>query len=60
MVEPTESEPLCEIDRFIEAMISIRKEIDMVETGAYTLEDNPLVNAPHTTADMVDVDACNC
>ncbi|KMT65794.1 aminomethyl-transferring glycine dehydrogenase [Catenovulum maritimum] len=56
MVEPTESEPLCEIDRFIEAMISIRKEIDMVETGAYTLEDNPLVNAPHTTADMVDVE----
>ncbi|MFC4563375.1 aminomethyl-transferring glycine dehydrogenase [Nocardiopsis mangrovi] len=48
MVEPTESENLAELDRFIEAMIAIRGEIDRVAEGGYDREDNPLKNAPHT------------
>ena len=48
MVEPTESEDLGEIDRFINAMISIRKEIAAVQDGLWPAGDNPLVNAPHT------------
>jgi glycine dehydrogenase len=47
MVEPTESEGLEELDRFIEAMIAIRAEIAAVERGEQTIEDNVLVNAPH-------------
>jgi len=49
MIEPTESEPKGEIDRFIDAMISIREEIRAVEMDVYPKDDNPLVNAPHTT-----------
>jgi glycine dehydrogenase len=48
MIEPTESEDLGEIDRFIDAMISIRSEADQVAAGVWPAEDNPLVNAPHT------------
>ena len=48
MIEPTESEPKVEIDRFIDAMIAIREEIRAVEMGVYPKDDNPLVNAPHT------------
>ncbi|HEX3749335.1 MAG TPA: aminomethyl-transferring glycine dehydrogenase [Streptosporangiaceae bacterium] len=48
MVEPTESEDLAELDRFCEAMISIRQEIERVEAGDYDRDDNPLKNAPHT------------
>ncbi len=48
MVEPTESEPLAEVDRFCNAMISIAKEINEVKTGTWSKEDNPLVNSPHT------------
>lgn len=48
MVEPTESESLFEIDRFITAMKQIKKEIDQVAAGKWTPEDNPLRNAPHT------------
>ena len=47
MIEPTESESLVELDRFIEAMISIRDEINQVEEGTYSIEDSPLRNAPH-------------
>ena len=47
MIEPTESESLVELDRFIEAMISIRKEIQEVEDNTYSMEDSPLRNAPH-------------
>lgn len=47
MVEPTESEDLAEIDRFIEAMIAIRGEIEDVITGEFTVEQSPLRNAPH-------------
>ncbi|WP_250279385.1 aminomethyl-transferring glycine dehydrogenase subunit GcvPB, partial [Frankia sp. Cppng1_Ct_nod] len=50
MVEPTESEDLGEIDRFCEAMISIRREADLVGKGAWPVHDNPLRNAPHTAA----------
>ncbi|MDN5852777.1 MAG: aminomethyl-transferring glycine dehydrogenase, partial [Actinomycetia bacterium] len=49
MVEPTESEDLGELDRFCDAMIAIRAEIDRVEQGEWAVEDSPLRNAPHTT-----------
>jgi glycine dehydrogenase len=52
MIEPTESESLAEIDRFCEAMLSIREEIRAVETGEMDPEDNPLRNAPHTVEDL--------
>jgi len=48
MIEPTESESLVELDRFISAMKAIRAEIAQVEQGIWTADDNPLVNAPHT------------
>jgi glycine dehydrogenase len=48
MVEPTESEDLAELDRFCDAMIAIRAEIDQVEAGDWPAGDNPLANAPHT------------
>ncbi|WP_330437554.1 aminomethyl-transferring glycine dehydrogenase [Micromonospora sp. NBC_00821] len=50
MVEPTESEDLAELDRFCDAMIAIRAEIEQVGSGAWPLGDNPLGNAPHTAA----------
>ncbi|WP_458108155.1 aminomethyl-transferring glycine dehydrogenase [Arthrobacter sp. R3-55] len=53
MVEPTESEDLAEIDRFIEAMITIRAEIEQVAGGDFTVEKSPLRNAPHTAAAVV-------
>jgi glycine dehydrogenase len=56
MVEPTESEDLAELDRFVSAMIAIRAEIDRVSAGDWPAGDNPLANAPHTAA-MVSADA---
>jgi len=53
MVEPTESEPKSEIDRFCEAMIAIADEAAKVESGEWPAEDNPLVNAPHTADDVM-------
>ena len=53
MVEPTESEDLAEIDRFIEAMIAIRAEIDRVAAGEWTPENSPLRGAPHTSRALV-------
>ncbi|MFF4986506.1 aminomethyl-transferring glycine dehydrogenase [Streptosporangium saharense] len=50
MIEPTESEDLAELDRFCEALIAIRGEIEKVGSGAYDKTDNPLRNAPHTAA----------
>jgi glycine dehydrogenase len=52
MVEPTESEDLGELNRFCDAMIAIRKEMDKVRDGEWPLENNPLVNAPHTQVDL--------
>jgi glycine dehydrogenase len=52
MVEPTESEDLGELDRFCDAMISIRHEIDAVGAGIWPLEDSPLRQAPHTAASV--------
>lgn len=52
MVEPTESEDLGELDRFCDAMIAIRREIDQVAAGTWTLEENPLVNAPHAAIEL--------
>ncbi len=53
MVEPTESEPKPELDRFINAMLAIRAEIAAVESGEMDRADNPLKNAPHTMEDLV-------
>ncbi|MCW2741886.1 MAG: glycine dehydrogenase [Blastococcus sp.] len=50
MVEPTESENKAELDRFVEAMVTIREEIEKVAAGEYDRTDNPLRNAPHTLA----------
>ena len=55
MVEPTESESKAELDRFIEAMLSIRAEIAQVQEGNWPAEDNPLKGAPHTLADITGV-----
>ena len=54
MIEPTESEAKYELDRFVNAMISIRQEIAKVESGEWDATDNPLHNAPHTLADICD------
>ncbi len=48
MIEPTESEDRGELDRFVEAMVAIRDEIDRVGKGEWPAEDNPLAGAPHT------------
>ncbi|WP_024814946.1 aminomethyl-transferring glycine dehydrogenase [Acidovorax sp. JHL-3] len=53
MVEPTESETLFEIDRFIDAMIAIRGEIRQIESGAWPQDNNPLKNAPHTAESLL-------
>ena len=54
MVEPTESEDLAEIDRFVDAMIGIRGEIERVASGEWPVDDNPLRGAPHTAACLAD------
>ena len=56
MVEPTESEPRAELDRFCDAMIAIRAEIANIESGAWPKDDNPLKNAPHTAASLLKAD----
>ena len=56
MVEPTESESKAELDRFIAAMISIREEIRQIENGVWAADNNPLKNAPHSQADVIDTD----
>ncbi len=53
MVEPTESETKAELDRFCDAMLSIRAEVDAIEAGELDAENNPLRNAPHTVEDLV-------
>ena len=59
MIEPTESESKIEIDRFCDALISIKNEIEKIGTK-YTLKDNPLVNAPHTAEEMVEDEWKHC
>ncbi|MEI6239127.1 MAG: aminomethyl-transferring glycine dehydrogenase [Planctomycetia bacterium] len=56
MVEPTESEPLAELDRFVDAMIAIREEIRRIEAGEWPEGDNPLKHAPHTAASVAATD----
>ena len=53
MVEPTESESMFELDRFCDALISIKQEIEAVQAGQLDAADNPLINAPHTLEDVV-------
>jgi len=53
MIEPTESESIEELDRFCDALISIKKEIDQVASGKIDKENNPLKNAPHTAVDLI-------
>ena len=53
MVEPTESEGLDELDRFCDAMIAIKREIDEIERGTWPVEDSPLRNAPHTAQCLI-------
>ena len=53
MVEPTESEPKREVDRFIDAMIGIADEAARIERGEWPKDDNPLANAPHTAAEVM-------
>ncbi len=56
MVEPTESETLAELDRFIDAMVSIRQEIAKIEAGQWPQDNNPLKHAPHTAASLMGVE----
>jgi glycine dehydrogenase len=53
MIEPTESEARCELDRFCDAMLAIKAEIMQVADGHWPLDDNPLVNAPHTAEQLI-------
>ena len=60
MLEPTESEPKAELDRFCEAMISIRREADLVHKGEWDKTDNPLKNSPHPAEDLTDPEWNHC
>ena len=60
MIEPTESESKGEIDRFCDAMISIKNEINLVAEGKYELKDNPLINSPHTALELVENEWKHC
>jgi glycine dehydrogenase len=53
MIEPTESEDLAELERFVEAMVAIKAEADAVAAGEWPADDNPLVNAPHTAESVI-------
>ena len=52
MIEPTESESKAELDKFIDAMINIRKEIDEIADGKFPKDDNVIINSPHTASDL--------
>ena len=60
MIEPTESESKDEIDRFCDAMISIKKEIILISKNIYNIQDNPLVNAPHTSEELIQEEWTHC
>jgi glycine dehydrogenase len=53
MVEPTESEDLAELERFVEAMVAIKAEADAIAAGEWPADDNPLHNAPHTARSVI-------
>jgi glycine dehydrogenase len=53
MIEPTESETKTELDRFCDAMVAIRVEIDQIANGEIAVDESPLRHAPHTVADLV-------
>jgi glycine dehydrogenase len=53
MIEPTESEPKPELDRFVDAMLAIREEVRAIERGEMDVADSPLRHAPHTMEDLV-------
>jgi glycine dehydrogenase len=53
MIEPTESEVLAELDRFCQAMLTIRDEIDRVADGTWSIEQSPLRLAPHTAEELI-------
>jgi len=56
MIEPTESEDIAEIDRFIAAMLTIAEEIDEIEAGRVKIEDSALRHAPHTASDVLETE----
>lgn len=60
MIEPTESEDIEELDRFAEALISIRNEIRLIEQGVYNKTDNPLINSPHTLKNIMSEEWSHC
>ncbi|HOY41860.1 MAG TPA: aminomethyl-transferring glycine dehydrogenase [Chitinophagales bacterium] len=60
MIEPTESESKEELDKFCEAMIAIRKELDDITNGVTTLQDNPILNAPHVVHEVIANDWNHC
>ncbi|MCO5233425.1 MAG: aminomethyl-transferring glycine dehydrogenase [Chitinophagales bacterium] len=60
MVEPTESESKVELDRFVDAMVQIRQEIQNIIDGKTSKDDNPLVNAPHTAAEAISSEWSHC
>lgn len=60
MVEPTESESKMELDRFIEAMLQIRQEIQDIEDGKTTQEDNPLIHSPHLAHEVIQTEWNHC
>jgi glycine dehydrogenase len=53
MIEPTESESKTELDKFCEALLSIRNELDDIKVGKTSIEDNPIINAPHTAQEVI-------
>jgi glycine dehydrogenase len=60
MIEPTESESKAELDKFCEALISIKNELDDIATGTTTVQDNPIINAPHVVQEVIADEWSHC
>jgi len=56
MIEPTESESKAELDKFCEALVAIRQELDDISNGVTSIQDNPIINAPHVAAEVISGD----
>ncbi|HPA36438.1 MAG TPA: beta-eliminating lyase-related protein, partial [Chitinophagales bacterium] len=56
MIEPTESESKAELDKFCEALVGIRQELDDISNGVTSIQDNPIINAPHVAAEVISGD----